>query len=74
MFVIALIQAPHLGDWLLPMLLYIGPDVFLPLTSALAAIGGIILMFWQRIVGLVGKLFGRSKGAPTEPPQPRSGD
>ena len=74
MFVIALIQPQHLGDWLLPLFLYIGPDVFLPLTSALAAIGGVILMFWQRIVSLVGRLFGRSKSAPAEPPNARSGD
>jgi hypothetical protein len=31
--------------------LYIGPDVFLPLASALAAITGVALMFWQRLVG-----------------------
>jgi len=33
------------------VLLYIGPDVFLPLASALAAITGVALMFWQRLVG-----------------------
>jgi len=33
------------------VLLYIGPDVFLPLTSALAAVVGVVLMFWQRFVG-----------------------
>jgi hypothetical protein len=33
------------------VLLYIGPDVFLPLASALAAIAGVALMFWQRLVG-----------------------
>ena len=32
-------------------LLYIGPDVFLPLASALAAIAGVAMMFWQRLVG-----------------------
>ena len=37
------------------VVLYIGPDVFLPLTSALAAIAGVALMFWQRIVGFVRK-------------------
>jgi hypothetical protein len=33
--------------------LYIGPDLMLPLTSALAAIAGVLLMFWHRVVGLV---------------------
>jgi hypothetical protein len=43
-------QAPSHGvfPW---VLLYIGPDVFLPLASALAAITGVALMFWQRLVG-----------------------
>ena len=33
--------------------LYVGPDLMLPLTSALAAIAGVLLMFWHRVVGLV---------------------
>jgi len=33
------------------IILYIGPDVFLPLASALAAIAGVAMMFWQRLVG-----------------------
>ena len=32
------------------MLLYVGPDQMLPLTSALAAMVGVLLMFWQRVV------------------------
>jgi hypothetical protein len=38
----------------LPLLfLYIGPETILPLTSALAAVVGVLLMFWQRFVGIV---------------------
>jgi hypothetical protein len=37
--------------------LYIGPDVFLPLTSALAAIMGVLLMFWHRVVAGVRKVW-----------------
>jgi hypothetical protein len=33
------------------LLLYVGPDQMLPLTSALAAMVGVLLMFWQRLVG-----------------------
>ncbi len=46
--VIASSTPNHILPW---VLLYIGPDVFLPLTSALAAIVGVVLMFWQRLVG-----------------------
>jgi hypothetical protein len=39
------------------MMLYIGPETMLPLASALAAIGGVLLIFWHRFVGLVQKLW-----------------
>lgn len=32
---------------------YIGPDLLMPLTSALAAIAGVLLIFWNRVVGFV---------------------
>jgi hypothetical protein len=45
-------------DQMLPwLILYIGPETMLPLASALAAIGGVLLMFWQRFVGLFRKLW-----------------
>jgi len=44
----------HVGaGQLLPIVfLYVGPETILPLTSALAAIVGIVLMLWHRIVGI----------------------
>ncbi|MGH9385405.1 MAG: hypothetical protein ACRD2N_14075 [Vicinamibacterales bacterium] len=33
-------------------LLYIGPDQIMPLTSVLGAVIGVLLMFWNRVVGL----------------------
>ena len=36
--------------------LYIGPDAFLPVLSGLAAIAGVALMFWNRVVGFARKL------------------
>ena len=43
---------------LLPILmLYIGPESMLPLASALAAIGGVLMIFWQRFVAMVRKLW-----------------
>lgn len=50
----------------LPVLLYIGPDVLMPIASALAAVVGFLLMFWKRTVAFfgwmvsgIGRLFGR---------------
>ena len=39
------------------MMLYTGPETMLPLLSALAAVGGVLLMFWQRFAGLVRKIW-----------------
>jgi hypothetical protein len=39
-------------DIFVPTILYIGPDVFVPLTSAIAAVAGLALMFWQKIIGV----------------------
>jgi hypothetical protein len=39
------------------MFLYIGPETMLPLASALTAILGVLLMFWQRFVGLLRKFW-----------------
>ena len=33
--------------------MYIGPDTLMPVASALAAIAGVVLMFWRRMVGMV---------------------
>ena len=33
--------------------MYIGPETLMPLATALAAITGVLLMFWRRVVGLV---------------------
>ena len=32
---------------------YLGPEVIGPVASALAALGGVLLMFWRRISGFV---------------------
>ena len=33
-------------------LLYVGPDQILPLTSLLTGVVGVLLMFWNRVVGV----------------------
>lgn len=32
-------------------MLYFGPETILPLSSAAAAIAGVVILFWQRLVG-----------------------
>ena len=32
------------------LLLYLGPEVVAPVLSAIAAIGGVLMMFWRRVV------------------------
>lgn len=36
----------------LPVALYVGPDVLMPVASAIAAVVGFLLMFWRRTVAL----------------------
>ncbi len=55
-------QLPAEVSTLWTTILYVGPDQILPLTSALGAIAGFLMIFWQRVVGLARKvwqLFGR---------------
>jgi len=51
---IELLRPEHF--WLV-LVLYVGPDQILPLTSLLGAIVGIILIFWRYVVGLAGKVW-----------------
>jgi len=37
--------------------LYLGPEIMMPVVSALAAIGGVILMFWRRVKAAVRAVF-----------------
>ncbi|NIR53073.1 hypothetical protein GWO43_30985 [candidate division KSB1 bacterium] len=39
------------------VILYIGPETFMPLLSFLAAVGGVLLMFGRRIMALLRKFF-----------------
>jgi hypothetical protein len=40
------------------LLLYLGPEVLMPIASVFAAIGGVLLMFWNRVRDGVRVLFG----------------
>jgi hypothetical protein len=39
--------------------MYIGPDTLMPVASAFAAIAGVVLMFWRRVVGVVKLMAGK---------------
>ena len=43
-------RASDVQPW---VILYIGPDLLLPFTSAIAAAVGVLLMFWHRLTGWV---------------------
>jgi hypothetical protein len=50
------------------ILLYVGPDQIMPLTSVLGAILGLALLFWNRLMGLVRKcltMFSRRSDQPS---------
>lgn len=42
-------------------MLYFGPETIMPLGSALAAVMGVILLFWQRTVGYVRRIVTRAR-------------
>jgi hypothetical protein len=50
--VIPSVSDPHLVP---VVVLYIGPDQIMPLTSLFGALLGVALMFWNRLVGLAHK-------------------
>ena len=52
MRIVSTLSSVSLDQTLMWVVLYIGPDLILPLTSALAAIAGVLLMFWHRVIGL----------------------
>ena len=51
------------------VVLYVGPDVLMPLMSALAAAAGFVLMFWRRVVDLFRRAFGRESAETLDSPR-----
>jgi hypothetical protein len=39
--------------------MYLGPDTLMPLASAIAAVAGVLLMFWRRLIGFLRVNFSR---------------
>jgi hypothetical protein len=57
-----------------PIPLYIGPDQFLPLTSALGAIMGLLLMFWTRVKAFFHRVFSLGKKKEADSPTGQDGN
>jgi len=49
--------------------LYGGPDQVMAVTSGIASIVGVLLVFWHKLVAFFLKLFGRSQLASDSKPQ-----
>ena len=48
-------------------MLYFGPETYMPLASAIAAVVGVALTFWRRLIGFVRRIFtGRVGKTPPE--------
>ncbi len=45
-------QMAHLIKTSPGVLLYVGPDQIMPVTSVLGALAGVALMFWGKVVGV----------------------
>jgi hypothetical protein len=37
-------------------MLYFGPETYMPLASVIAAVAGVLLAFWRRLVGVVRRI------------------
>jgi len=57
MDMVAMVSSLRSEGGLAWMVLYIGPDVFMPFLAAIAGAVGLLLVFWQRVTGLVARLW-----------------
>jgi hypothetical protein len=42
--------------------MYLGPETLMPIASALAAVGGFLLLFWRRVIGAVRSVIQKVSG------------
>ena len=47
---------------------YAGPDQVMTVTSGLASIIGMLLIFWHKVVAAFGKIVNKLRGTPAVPP------
>lgn len=44
-------------------MLYLNPDTMMPLASAFAAIAGVVMLFWQKVKTVAGRVIGKVRRA-----------
>ncbi|MCL4522501.1 MAG: hypothetical protein M1453_09055 [Acidobacteria bacterium] len=57
---------------LLLIAFYVGPDQMMPVASILATVMGFVMIFWNKLLGIVRKIFGRSKPVEAEENAPQT--
>jgi len=57
---------------LLLIAFYVGPDQMMPVASILATVLGFIMIFWNKFLGIIRKIFGGSKPPEAESPAPQT--
>lgn len=54
--------------------LYAGPDQVMTVTSGIAGVIGVLLMFWNKVVGAFVKIVHKVRGTTPEPSTPPKGN
>ncbi len=52
--------------------LYVGPDQMMPVASILATVMGFIMIFWNKLLGIIRRIFGGSKPPEAESSAPQT--
>jgi hypothetical protein len=52
------------------LLAYAGPDQVMTVTSGLASVIGVLLIFWHKVVAVFSKIVNRFRGTPATPAAP----
>lgn len=47
--------------------LYVGPDQVMPVMSVLATIAGLVMVFWNKVLSIVRRVFGMKRSAEADP-------
>lgn len=54
----------------LDLLAYAGPDQVMTVTSGIASVIGVLLIFWHKVMAIFGKIANRFRGIPATPAAP----
>lgn len=54
----------------LDLLAYAGPDQVMTVTSGIASIVGVLLIFWHKVMAFCGRIMNRFRGIPATPAAP----